>query len=361
MSQAWDLIKLIRQSRALGASDLHIVTGVPPVLRIHGEIVPVKAEALDRDRAATLATQLFSEEQRAKLAAERELCVSYFDAEVGRVRLTAYYQAGVPELAVRLCTAEIPDAATLALPPVVAELGRRSSGLVLVTGRNGVGKTTTLNFMVDLINRERRAKVVMIEDPVEYVHRPIRSVIVQQEVYTDTLSFPRALGHVLRQNPDVIVIGELRELETISTAIAAAETGHLVLATLHTPSALQAVERITSLFPPVQQRLVTLQLANCLQGVVCQDLVPTADRQKRVLACEVLVVTDAVRAMIREDKTHALGNVMVTGRKHGMQTMDNALLDLYQRGVISYDAAASRMRDPSPLARPVAGPETAPA
>ena len=262
------------------------------------------------------------------------------------MRVTVYYHAGVPELAVRLCALEINDSDVLGLPPIVSELARRPNGLVLITGPTGMGKTTTLNYMVDLINRERRCKIIAIEDPVEYVHRPLRSLIVQQEVYTDVLSFSRALVHVLRQNPDVIVIGEMRELETISTALTAAETGHLVLATLHTPNVIQTMERIIGVFPADQQSQIILQLANSLQGVVAQELIPRADGTGRVLAYEVLLPTSAVRNHIRENAVHKIENALVTGRREGMISMDACLSDLYQKAIISYDAAISRARDP---------------
>ncbi len=222
--------------------------------------------------------------------------------------------------------------------------------MILITGPNGVGKTTTMSYMqIDLINRERRCKIVMIEDPVEYTHRPVKSIIVQQEVHTDVLSFPKALVHVLRQNPDVIVIGEMRDLETISTAIMAAETGHLVLATLHTPNVIQTIERITGVFPHSQHKQILMQLSNCLQGVVAQDLLPRVDRSGRVLATEILVANPAVRAMIRDDQAHKLEHVITTGRRFGMSSMDSALLELYQKAIISYDTAATRMRDTAQL------------
>ena len=349
MTQVRDIHQLLQVARRQGASDLHLISGLPPALRINGEMVLIKTEALSRERVAELTLSLLNDRQRAKLEAELELCASVIDAESGRFRVTVYFHAGVPELAIRLCSTTIPDASGLGLPPVVTELARKPGGLILVCGRNGVGKTTTLNYMVDVINRERRAKILTIEDPVEFQHQPLRSVIVQQEVYTDTLSFPRALVHALRQNPDVIVIGEMRELESISTAITAAETGHLVLATLHAPNVLHAVERITGVFPATQQKQVTLQFAAAIQGIVCQDLLPTADRTRRVLACEVLLANDAVRNIIREGKSHTLGNVLSTSRKSGMVSMDHSLLELYQKGIITYDVAATRMRDPSSL------------
>jgi twitching motility protein PilT len=304
---------------------------------------------MSRERVRELTLSLLNQRQVEKLERDLEICTSMLDEEAGRVRVTGYYHAGMPELSARLCAVSIPDAEALGLPEVVAELARRPNGLVLITGPNGVGKTTTLNYMVDLINRERRSKIVMIEDPVEYVHRPVKSLIVQQEIHTDTVSFPRALVHVLRQNPDVIVIGEMRELDTIATAITAAETGHLVLATLHTPNVMQAIERITGVFPPTQQKQILIQLANSLQGIVAQDLLARVDRKGRILASEVLIATNAVRSIIREGHSHKLETAITTGRKHGMCTMDSSLIELYQKGIISYDSAVTRMRDPAAI------------
>ncbi len=337
-------LDLIRTARAKNASDLHLIAGLPPAMRINGEIIMANSGPLEKEPLRGIIEGILNDEQKQHLARERELCFSLFDGESGRVRVTVYYHAGSPELSARLCTPKIPDAETLGLPPIVEELARRPNGLVLIAGATGAGKTTTLNYMVDLINRERRCKIVTIEDPVEYVHRPQKSLVVQQEVHTDVLSFPKALIHVLRQNPDVIVIGEMRELDAISTALTAAETGHLVLATLHTPNTMQTVERITAVFPGSQQKQIILQLANSLQAVITQDLIPRADRKGRVLAYEVLVATTAVRNVIRENNLHQIYNMVETGRKDGMNTMDQRLLDLYQKAQITYDAAVSRAR-----------------
>ncbi len=254
-------------------------------------------------------------------------------------------------MAIRLCEKSVRTAEELGLPPVVEELSRLQNGLILLTGPTGVGKTTTLNFMIDLINHNRRAKIVTIEDPVEYVHDNLRSIIVQQEVGTDVRTFREALVHVLRQDPDVIVIGEMRDLETIETALIAAETGHLVLATLHTPDTVQTIQRIYSVFPGNQQNAIVIQLASTLQAALAQKLLPRADGHGRVLACEVLISTSAIRAQIRERKEHFLYSEMQTGRKLRMQTMDSALLELYQKGDISYDLALSHAREPDFIRR----------
>ena len=235
------VLELIRAARAKNASDLHLIAGLPPSLRINGEIIVANAPPIEAPQLREMADGLLNEAQKKHLETQRELCFSLFDSDRARARVTVYFHAGTPEFSVRLCTFVIPDSQALGLPPIVDELARKPNGLVLIAGATGSGKTTTLNYMVDLINRERRCKVVTIEDPVEYVHRPQKALVVQQEIHTDTLSFSKALIHVLRQNPDVIVVGEMRELEAISTALTAAETGHLVIATLHTPNTMQTV------------------------------------------------------------------------------------------------------------------------
>jgi twitching motility protein PilT len=223
--------------------------------------------------------------------------------------------------------------------------------LILVTGPTGVGKTTTLNFMIDLINRERRAKIITIEDPVEFTHENRNSIVIQQEVYTDTPSYKHALIHVLRQDPDVIAVGEMRDLDTIATALTAAETGHLVLATLHTPDAVQTIQRIFGVFPAEQQNHIMYQLSNSLQAIIAQTLVPRADGNGQTLGCEICIATPAIRKFIREGEAHLLFSEIQTGKKWGMQTMDMALLELYQRGEITYDTAISNAREPEAIRR----------
>jgi twitching motility protein PilT len=275
------------------------------------------------------------------------------------MRASVYLHAGVPEMAIRLCETAVRSRQELSLPPVVDELARLPNGLILITGATGNGKTTTLNYIVDLINRSRRAKIVSIEDPVEFVHHNQNSIVVQQEVYTDTPSFRQALTHVLRQDPDVVVIGEMRDLETVTTALTAAETGHLVLATLHTPDAVQTVQRIFSVFPHEQQNNIMYQLANTLQAVLAQRLIPRSDGKGLLLACEVCIATPAVRKRIREGEPHLLFSEMQMGRKHQMQTLDSSLLEYYQRGEITYDVAISNAHDPDNIRqRSSAGPRS---
>ncbi|MGD2173829.1 MAG: PilT/PilU family type 4a pilus ATPase [Candidatus Brocadiaceae bacterium] len=344
-----DLVDIMKLARKYDASDIHIVAGVPPAFRIDGEIILADAPPLSREETAGMVRELLGEAQRRELEREMELCFSIPDSEYGRFRVAVYCQERNPEMAIRRCRREIPAREELGLPPVVEEMARKKRGLVLITGPTGMGKTTTLNFMIDLINGERRCKIVTIEDPIEFVHRRKKAIVVQQEVHTDTRSFSRALVHVLRQDPDVICVGEMRDLETISTALTAAETGHLVLATLHTPNAAQTVERIVAVFPAEQQNQITAQLANCIEGVIAQLLLPRPGKSGRALATEILVANTAVRRLIREGDLYKVQNVIQTGRKSGMQTMDDSLRALYERGEVSYDTAVSHARDPDAI------------
>ncbi len=343
----WTLGKILEGARARGASDIHLIRGVPPVLRINGEIHVSQGKPLDEAALTDLIDKMLLPRQRELLQERLQLSFSRHEEGVGRFRASVYFHAGCPELAIRLCEKTVRSAAELGLPPVVEELSRIPNGLILLTGPTGVGKTTTLNFMIDMINHNRRAKIVTIEDPVEFVHDNLRSIIIQEEVGTDVRSFREALVHVLRQDPDVIVIGEMRDLETIETALIAAETGHLVLATLHTPDTVQTIQRIYSVFPGDQQNSIVIQLASTLQAALAQKLLPRADGHGRVLACEVLVTTPAIRNHIRERKEHNLYSEMQTGRKLQMQTMDLSLLELYQKGEITYDLALSHAREPA--------------
>jgi len=339
-----DLEALLTAAKQHNASDLHLIAGVPPAYRINGEIILAEEDAMTAEQITEITLGLLNEQQRQKFEREWELCISVFHDAAGRIRVTLYRRNGHPELCFRLCGESIRSREELGLPPKLDDLARRPNGLVLITGATGSGKTTTLNYMINLLNSERRCKIVTIEDPVEFVHENRAAIIVQEEVLTDTHSFHRALIHVLRQDPDVIVIGEMRDPETIATALAAAETGHLVLATLHSPNAAQALERITGIYEGSTQRQVIIQLANVLQGILAQDLLPSADRTRRVLAYELLIATPAVRNLIRENKISQLENTMQVSAKEGMVLMDNCLADLYDRCLITYDTALSRAR-----------------
>ncbi|HEY3854066.1 MAG TPA: PilT/PilU family type 4a pilus ATPase [Verrucomicrobiae bacterium] len=343
--------RLMKAVSSFEASDLHLVVGVPPAFRVNGEIILADEAGLTAEEITRLAEGLLNEQQRKKLEDDWELCISLHHEAVGRMRATFYRRNGHPEISFRFCGHEIARRAELGLPEKIDELARRPNGLLLVTGPTGAGKTTTLNYLVDLINSERRCKIVTIEDPIEFVHDNKRAIVVQQEVLTDVRSFNRALIHVLRQDPDVIVVGEMRDHETIQTALTAAETGHLVLATMHSPNVSHALERVIGVFEGNAQRQIILQLANSLQGIIAQDLVPATDRSRRMLAYELLVANGAIRNMIRENQFHQLENMVQTGRKEGMVLMDNCLYDLYCKCLISYETAVSRARHPEHFLR----------
>ena len=351
----WQLDSLLKDARRLNASDIHLVRGVAPALRIAGEIQTLDGAPIDETTLRRMLDESATASQIEKLNATRQLCCSFERPEIGRFRISVYFRTGCPELVIRLCEPAVRSAVELELPPIIDELVHLPNGLVLVTGPTGVGKTTTLNYLIHSINRQRRAKIITIEDPIEFIHTSDRSIVVQQEVLTDVPSFQSALVHALRQDPDVIVIGEMRDLETIGTALIAAETGHLVLATLHTPDAAQTVQRIFSVFPAEQQSAIIVQLANSLQVIVAQKLLPRADDSGRVLACEVCVATSAVRAHVRERQAHLLHNEMQTGKQFQMQTMDGAIINLFQRGEITGETALSHARDVEFMRRRVGG------
>ncbi len=339
------LDRLLVLAHEMGASDLHIVAGVPPAFRSTGEIILADEDVLLADECNAMAASLLSELQQHKFDRDWELCISIRHEVAGRIRVTFYKRNAVTELSCRFCGSRIPTREELGLPGRMDELARKPNGLVLITGPTGAGKTTTLNYMVDLINGERRCKILTIEDPIEFVHDNRRAIVVQQEVLTDVRSFNRALIHALRQDPDVICVGEMRDHEAIQTALTAAETGHLVLATLHAPSVGHALERIVGIFEGNAQRQVILQLASSLQGIIAQELLPSIDRSRRVLAYELLMVSGAVRSIIRENQLHQLHNTMQLGTREGMVLMDNCLHDLYTKCQISYDTAVSRARN----------------
>ncbi|HPD46572.1 MAG TPA: PilT/PilU family type 4a pilus ATPase [Anaerohalosphaeraceae bacterium] len=349
MATTAEVQRILSLARRADASDIHIVAGLPPLFRINGEIILADSPPLAREDTKRLCYSLLNEEQQKVFERDWQICCSVFDDRFGRFRVSIYYRAGNPEMALRPVTDQIKSRQELHLPVQIEDLTRLASGLVLVTGPTGSGKTTTMNFMIDVINSERRCKIITIEDPVEFVHAQKRAVIVQQELYTDVKTFAAALVHVLRQDPDVICVGEMRDLDTTATALMAAETGHLVIATCHTPNTFQTIERIVSIFPDTQQPQVVTQLANSLKGVVAQRLVPSADKKRRVLATELLLVNAPARRHIREGEFHQLVNVIQVGRRQGMHLMDDCLFDLYQAGEITYEAALTNANDPNQM------------
>ena len=348
-----EIQRILSAARRENASDIHIVAGLPPLFRISGEIVLADMPPLSREDTKQLSYSLLNDEQKKVFERDWQLCCSIYDEKLGRFRVSVYYRVGNPELAIRPVMDHIKTRTELRLPEQLEDFTRLSSGLVLITGPTGTGKTTTMNYMIDLINSERRCKIIAIEDPVEYIHNSKKAVLIQQELYTDVKSFGSALIHVLRQDPDVICIGEMRDLDTTATALIAAETGHLVIATCHTPNAVQTVERIVSIFPENQQPQIFAQLANSLQGVIAQRLVPSADKKRRILATELLIVNHAARKNIRERQLHLLVNVIQMGRKTGMHLMDDSLLELYEAGEITYDTAVNYSHDPGEMRKKI--------
>ncbi len=321
------------------ASDLHIQVGLPPILRIDGALQPVSGyNSLDESAVEKLVFATLEEDQKQILLKDKEFDYSFSFGDLGRFRVNAFHEKGNLAAAFRLIPNQIQTIAELGMPPVVTSFADFPRGLVLVTGPTGSGKSTTLAALVDKINTEKSSHIITIEDPIEFTHKSKRSVVVQREVHYDTYSFSAALRSALREDPDVVLIGEMRDLETISAAITIAETGHLVFATLHTNSASQSIDRMIDVFPPHQQPQVRSQLANILQAICAQRLVP-AIGGGRVVAAEILVANPAVRSVIREGKTHQLDTIIQTGADQGMQTMDRTLVKLVQTGVITHDAA----------------------
>jgi twitching motility protein PilT len=339
-----------------GASDLHLTAGTPPTIRLHGDLVRLDEYPVLEPRGLQgMIYAILPQKMRERLEQELELDMSYSLPGKARFRVNVYYQRDSIGAAFRLIPFEIRSIESLELPSVVADLARYPRGFVVVTGPTGSGKSTTLAAMVDIVNRERQAHIMTVEDPIEFLHRHQNCIVNQREVGADTHSFSQALKHVLRQDPDVILVGEMRDLETIATAITAAETGHLVFATLHTQDAPQTIDRIIDVFPPHQQQQVRVQLATTLQGVVTQQLLQTADGRGRVVAVEVLVCTPAVRNLIREGKVHQIYSLMQAGGRFGMQTMDQSLANLVKSGRISQQLAYERCHDPEELNRLIGG------
>jgi twitching motility protein PilT len=336
----------------VGGSDLHLTAGIPPVVRVNGEL-----ERLDKYPELTpralqgMIYAILPQKLRERFEQELELDMSYSLPGQARFRVNVYQQRDALGAAFRLIPYEIKKLDDLGLPGVVADLARFPRGFVVVTGPTGSGKSTTLAGMVDVVNEERAGHIMTVEDPIEFLHKHKRCIVNQREVGADTHGFGQALKHVLRQDPDVILVGEMRDLETISTAITAAETGHLVFATLHTQDAPQTIDRIIDVFPPHQQQQVRVQLATTLQGVVTQQLIQTADGLGRVAAAEVLVTTPAIRNLIREGKVHQIYSAMQAGGRYGMQTMDMSIAAHVKAGRISQQAAFERCHDPEELQR----------
>ena len=335
-----------------GASDLHLTAGAPPTIRLYGDLVRLEEYPLMTPRALQgMIYAILPQKMRERFEQELELDMSYSLPGKARFRVNVYLQRDSIGAAFRLIPYEIKSLEDLDLPSVVADLARYPRGFVVVTGPTGSGKSTSLASMVDIVNRERQAHIMTVEDPIEFLHKHDRCIVNQREVGADTHSFSQALKHVLRQDPDVILLGEMRDLETIHTALTAAETGHLVFATLHTQDTPQTIDRIIDVFPASQQQQVRVQLSVALQGIITQQLLPTADGAGRIAACEVLLATPAIRNLIREGKTHQIYSSLQTGASLGMQTMDAALASLVRQGRITQKIAESRSSTPEELRR----------
>jgi len=328
-----------------GASDLHVTDNEPPILRIDGRLMRTNFEVMQKQELKKMIYSVLSNSQKEIFERELELDFSLALPDLDRFRVNIHLQKGSVEGAFRRIPKDIPDIVNLGLPKPITDLARKPNGLVLVTGPTGMGKTTTLAAMINLINNERECLIICIEDPIEFIYTNKKSIIKQREVYTDTHSFAQALRRALRQDPNVIVVGEMRDLETISTALTAAETGHLVLATLHTPDAPQTISRIIDVFPAHQQQQVKMQLSDCLQGVVSQLLLPHASGKGRVLATEIMVATPSIRNLIREQQIEQIPTMMQTGMQYGMNTMDKSLKELMQKGLITMDMALSKVKN----------------
>lgn len=340
-----DLRQLLKLAIENRASDLHLTENSPPILRIDGKLVLLGQDTFTKEELKKSIYGVLSDIQKEKFEQDKELDFSLALQDLERFRVNIHIQRGSVEAAFRRIPLYVPSISDLGLPPTLLDFARKPSGLVLITGPTGSGKTTTLASLINIVNEERACMIMCIEDPIEYIHKNKRSVIKQREVFSDTLSFAEALKRCLRQDPDVIVVGEMRDLETISTALTAAETGHLVLATLHTPDAAQTIERIIDVFPSHQQQQVRLQLSACIQGVVSQTLIPRAEGEGRVLATEILVATPAIRNLIREQAVEQIPTAIQTGIQHGMHTMDMALKVLYEEGIITFQDAMAQVKN----------------
>jgi twitching motility protein PilT len=337
---AASLHQLLKNMVEMGGTDLHITTNSPPVIRMHGDLVPLDMPPLTAVDTKKLAYSILTDAQKHRFEEDLELDISFGVKGLARFRANMYVQRGAVAGAFRRIPYEILGFRELGLPPAIENLCSKPRGLVLVTGPTGSGKSTTLAAMIDKVNRERAGHILTIEDPVEYLHSHKKCIVNQRELHSDTLSFTNALRSVLRQDPDVVLVGEMRDLETIESALRIAETGHMTFATLHTNSAPQTINRIVDVFPEHQQSQIRAQLSFVLEGIVCQSLLPKANGKGRALACEILVPSSAIRNLIREDKIHQIYSMMQAGQlRHGMQTFNQSLATLYHRRAISLQTA----------------------
>lgn len=334
--------RLLRMAVEKGASDLHITVGVSPALRLNGKLVRTGGAPLTAQDIGAMLETIALPQQLEKLRQNGEVDFSFSIPQLSRFRVNGFRQRGAPAIAVRVIKEQIATLDELGHSEILQALTRLPRGLVIVTGPTGSGKSATLAAMIDSVNNERACHVLTLEDPIEYLHQHKQCIVNQREIQVDSQSFANALRAALRQNPDIILIGEMRDIETVGAAVTAAETGHLVFATLHTCDAAQTIDRIIDVFPPHQQQQIRIQLSLTLQGIISQQLLTRLDGAGRALACEILIVTPAVRNLIREGNTHQIASVIQTGARFGMQTMDACLCDLFRRGIISYKDALER-------------------
>ncbi len=341
---------ILRQAKDAGASDVHITVGLPPKMRLNGKLIAMDNynKMLPPDTQA-IADEIMSEAQKARLEENGQCDMSFSIRNVGRYRLNVFKQRGSVAMAFRVVASTIPGAESLGIPDTVIDLYKKKRGLILVTGPTGSGKSTTLASIIDMINNNREAHVITLEDPIEFTYQHRMSIVNQREIGTDSNNYASALRAALREDPDVILVGEMRDLETISTAITAAETGHLVLSTVHTIGASNTVDRLIDVFPSHQQQQIRIQLAGVLEAIISQVLIPATDGVSRLAAFEVLHINSAVRNLIREGKSHQLITYMQTYRKQGMITMDDAILELYRSQKITREMALQFAQDPETM------------
>lgn len=341
--------EILREAKEKAASDVHLTVGIPPKMRVNGNLYTMDYPKMMPADTLAIADAIMNEKQKEAFEERGEYDMSFSIPELGRYRVNAYHQRGSVAFAFRLVGTTVPSPESLGVPESVVDLYQRKRGLVLVTGPTGSGKSTTLAAIIDKINNNRDAHVITLEDPIEYLHQHRMSMVNQREIGLDSESYANALRAALREDPDVILVGEMRDFETISVAITAAETGHLVLSTLHTIGAASTVDRVIDVFPPHQQQQIRVQLANVLEAVISQQLIPTADGKGRVAAFEVMHANHAVRNLIREGKSHQLPSVMQTNRKLGMMTMDEAIIQLYYEGRITRELAIQFAQNPDSM------------
>ena len=346
-----ELEKLLRKIVEEGASDLHLTVGTPPQMRVDEVLMPIGETALNPEKSKEIIYSILSEAQIKKFERDKELDLSFGLEGLSRFRANIFYQKGYVAGAFRAIPYKIMNFEELGLPKIINRISDLPKGLVLVTGATGSGKSTTLASLINKINEERHGHIITIEDPIEYVHEHKKSIVNQREVSSDTESFGRALKYVLREDPDVILIGEMRDLETIEAAMVSAETGHLVFATLHTSDCVQTINRIIDVFPSHQQAQVRTQLSFVLQAVLSQQLIPKATGRGRLLALEIMIATPAIRSLIRESKAHQIYSVIQTSQQQGMQTMNQSLATLVARKLITPEEAMARTVEPDDLAR----------